>query len=140
MRRVIKLSLHDSALGFIRELDALFDQSPIAMVFNDRELRARRTNAAFRRLTGLPDEAITGGLQRSTAAREPHPAGGFVTHPAGVAAQHRVLVPEHEQLSILGQIPAEHEGSEAEYPANQQVDDLEQHSASQPSSRRGCWR
>jgi PAS domain-containing protein len=80
MRRVIKLSLHDSALGFIRELDALFDQSPIAMVFNDRELRARRTNAAFRRLTGLPDEAITGGLQRSTAAREPHPVGGFVTH------------------------------------------------------------
>jgi hypothetical protein len=28
-----------------------------------------------------------------------------------VAAQHRVLVPEHEQLSILRQIPAEHEGS-----------------------------
>ena len=60
MRRVIKLSLHDSALGFIRELDALFGQSPIAMVFNDRELRARRTNAAFRRLVGLPDEAIIG--------------------------------------------------------------------------------
>jgi hypothetical protein len=57
-----------------------------------------------------------------------------------VAAQHRVLVPEHEQLSILRQIPAEHEGSKAEYPANQQIDDLEQHSASQPSSRRGCWR
>jgi PAS domain S-box-containing protein len=44
----------------IRELDALFDQSPIPMVFGDRELRARRTNGAFRRLVGLPDEAILG--------------------------------------------------------------------------------
>ena len=32
----------------VRELDALFDQSPVAMVFTDRELRTRRTNAAFR--------------------------------------------------------------------------------------------
>jgi PAS domain S-box-containing protein len=52
-------SLPDSGLS-IRELDALFDQSPIALVFGDRELRARRTNAAFRRLVGLPDEAIIG--------------------------------------------------------------------------------
>jgi len=42
------------------ELDALFDQSPVAMVFSDRELRARRTNRAFRQLTGLPDEALIG--------------------------------------------------------------------------------
>jgi len=41
-------------------MGVLFDQSPIAMVFRDRQLRARRTNAAFRRLTGLPDEAILG--------------------------------------------------------------------------------
>jgi len=52
-------SLPDSELS-IRELDALFDQSPIALVFGDSELRARRTNAAFRRLVGLPDEAIIG--------------------------------------------------------------------------------
>jgi PAS domain S-box-containing protein len=43
-----------------RELDALFDQVPVALVFLDPELRARRTNAAFRRLVGLPDEAIIG--------------------------------------------------------------------------------
>ncbi len=43
-----------------RELDALFDQAPVAMVFTDRELRAQRTNAAFRQLTGLPDEALIG--------------------------------------------------------------------------------
>src|SRR5215472_13010571 len=52
-------SLPDSGLS-IRELDALFDQSPVALVFRDRELRARRTNAAFRQLTGLPDEALIG--------------------------------------------------------------------------------
>src|SRR5260221_4978925 len=43
-----------------RELDALFDQSPVAMVFSAREIRTRRTNAAFRQLTGLPGEALTG--------------------------------------------------------------------------------
>jgi len=55
--------------GFsIRELDALFDQSPIPMIFGDRELRARRTNAAFRRLMGLPDEAILGRRPSETEA------------------------------------------------------------------------
>jgi PAS domain S-box-containing protein len=44
----------------VRELDALFDQSPVAMVFTDRELRTRRANAAFRRLTGLPEESLIG--------------------------------------------------------------------------------
>ena len=50
-----------------RELDALFDQSPVAMVFRDRRLRARRTNAAFRRLTGLPDEVLIGRRPAETA-------------------------------------------------------------------------
>src|SRR5258708_28180020 len=59
IRNVTMPSLPYSGLS-IRELDALFDQSPIGMVFGDRELRARRTNAAFRRLVGLPDEAILG--------------------------------------------------------------------------------
>ena len=56
----------------------------------------------------------------------PGPVGGrpgvrcdrVVQDPAGVAAQHRVLVAEHEQLSILRQVPAEYQDSEAEYPAN----------------------
>jgi PAS domain S-box-containing protein len=66
-------SLPNSGLS-IRELDALFDQSPIPMVFGDCELRARRTNAAFRRLVGLPDEAILGrrpseGLAGTDTAR-----------------------------------------------------------------------
>jgi hypothetical protein len=52
-----------------------------------------------------------------------------------LAAQHRVLVPEHQQLDILRPVAAEHQDSHAEYPARQQVDDLEQHPASQPSPR-----
>jgi PAS domain S-box-containing protein len=57
---VICASLPDPAFVPLRELDALFRQSPAALVFHDRELRARRTNAALRRLVGLPDEAIIG--------------------------------------------------------------------------------
>src|SRR5258708_21406949 len=44
----------------LRKLDAVFDQAPVALVFRDRELRTRRTNAAFRQLTGLPEEALIG--------------------------------------------------------------------------------
>jgi PAS domain S-box-containing protein len=56
----IRSSLRDRAVGPVGELRLLFDQSPIAMIFRDRDLRTRRTNAAFRRLTGLPDEAVLG--------------------------------------------------------------------------------
>jgi PAS domain S-box-containing protein len=44
----------------IRELDALFDQSPVAMVFIDVELRTRRANGAFRQLAGLSQGALIG--------------------------------------------------------------------------------
>lgn len=35
---------------------------------------------------------------------------------------------------------AEHQDNYAEYPAHQQIHDLEQHPASQPSLRQACWR
>jgi len=44
----------------MRELNALFRQSPVAMIFSDHELRIRRSNAAFRELTGQPDEVLIG--------------------------------------------------------------------------------
>jgi hypothetical protein len=44
---------------------------------------------------------------------EPGPVGWLVPHPAGVPAQHRVLVPEHQQLSILRRVSAEHQDSQA---------------------------
>jgi PAS domain S-box-containing protein len=43
-----------------RELDAMFDQAPVALVWCDAELRYKRSNAAFRRLVGFPDEALIG--------------------------------------------------------------------------------
>jgi PAS domain S-box-containing protein len=60
IRHVTESSPSDSSLVSLRDLDALFDQAPVAMVLADRELRARRTNAAFRQLFGVPDEAIIG--------------------------------------------------------------------------------
>jgi len=42
-----------------------------------------------------------------------------------VPAQHRVLVPEHEQFSIFRPVVAEHQDGQAEDPARQQIDDLE---------------
>jgi hypothetical protein len=52
-----------------------------------------------------------------------------------MAAQHCILVPEHKQFSILRPVATEHQDSQAEYRAHQQVDDLQQHPASQPSLR-----
>jgi PAS domain S-box-containing protein len=51
-----------------RELDALFDQSPVALAFLDPEVRTTRANAAFRRLSGLPDEAVIGRRPSEAAA------------------------------------------------------------------------
>jgi PAS domain S-box-containing protein len=44
----------------MRELNAVFEQSPVGLVLSDRDLRVKRTNAAFRRLVGLPEEALIG--------------------------------------------------------------------------------
>jgi PAS domain S-box-containing protein len=44
----------------MRELSAVFDQSPVGLVLSDRELRVTRTNAAFCQLLGLPEEALIG--------------------------------------------------------------------------------
>jgi PAS domain S-box-containing protein len=60
-------SLPESGLS-IRELGALFDQLPVGLVFTDREVRTTRTNAAYRRLVGLPDEALIGRRPSEVAA------------------------------------------------------------------------
>jgi hypothetical protein len=58
---------------------------------------------------------------------EPGPVSRLVPHPAGVPPQYRVLMPDHQQLSILRQVTAEHQDGQAEYPAREQVDDPEQY-------------
>jgi hypothetical protein len=78
MRRVLKPSRHDPGSGPVGELGVLFDQSPIAMVFRDRQLRARPR--ALRRPSGEGEEQLLhlllghGGI---TVARQalPQPAG-----------------------------------------------------------------
>jgi PAS domain S-box-containing protein len=49
-----------SELSSSRELDALFDQAPVALACCDDKLRITRTNPAYRRMVGLPDDAIIG--------------------------------------------------------------------------------
>ena len=56
---------------------------------------------------------------------EPGPVGRLVPHPAGVPPRYRVLMPEHQQLSILRQVSAERQDGQAEHLAHEQVDDLE---------------
>lgn len=40
---------------------------------------------------------------------EPGPVGRLIAHPTDVPPQYRVLMPEHQQLSILRQVAAEHQ-------------------------------
>ena len=42
--------------------------------------------------------------------------------------------------SLFRPVAGEHQDGQAEHPANQQVDDLEQHLASQPSLPQACCR
>ena len=60
------------------------------------------------------DVAPAGARYEPGQRGEPHTVGRLVPHPADVAAQHRVLVPEYQQLSIFRPVPAEHQDSETE--------------------------
>ena len=57
------------------------------------------------------------GMNGASAANHTRSAGSYRIR-VGVAAQHRVLVPEYQQLSILRPVPAEYQDSQAGYPAN----------------------
>ena len=117
------------------------------------DARGRRWSpglAPFPRVVPLRGQSVVPGQQRrwrdgedlgpAPAGQEPgqrgeaHPVGRLVSHPADVAAQHRVLMPEHQQLSGFRSVAAERQDSHTEEPARQQVGDLEQHPASQPAS------
>jgi hypothetical protein len=77
---------------------------------------AQRTQAAGQQLwTGF------GTAHRSADSKRTRP---------DVPPQYRVLMPEHQQLSIFRQVAAEHQDGQAEHPAREQVGDLERHLAS----------
>ena len=46
--------------------------------------------------------------------REPQPVRRLIADPAGLSAQHRVLVPQHQQLRFLGSLASgqQHQGAE----------------------------
>jgi hypothetical protein len=65
-------------------------------------------------------------------------AGGrLVADPAALAAQHRVLVPEHQELGILGHLTLGQHHQAGEETANEQIDDREDHSAMIPARKTG---
>ena len=66
--------------------------------------------------TGKASAQRLRGMSRASTASQIRSA--LVTYPAGVAAQHRVLVPEYQQVGILRQVRAEHQDGQAEDPAN----------------------
>ena len=71
---------------------------------------------------------------------EPGPVRRLVPHPADLPAQHRILMPEHQHFGRSRPVAAEQHDDQAEYPAGQHVDDLEQHPPSQLSPCPACRR
>jgi hypothetical protein len=58
---------------------------------------------------------------------EPGPVSGLVPHPADVAAQHRVLVAQDQQLRVLGQITTEQHDQQTKHGTDDQIDEGEDH-------------
>ncbi len=63
---------------------------------------------------------------------EPGSVRWLVQHPADLPTQHGILMPKHQYLGRYRPVAAEQHYHQAEYPAGQRVDDLEQHPPSQP--------
>jgi len=61
--------------------------------------------------------------------REPEPAGRLAADPAGLPAQHRVLVPEHQQFGVLERTTPGEQHQSAEQAADEQAGDREDHPA-----------
>ena len=66
---------------------------------------------------------------------QPQPVTRLVANPADLAAKHRVLVPEHQELGVLGHLMPDHHHQAAEQTTNEQVDDRNDHSAMIPAGK-----
>jgi hypothetical protein len=72
---------------------------------------------------------------QSRQRRQPQPAGWLVADPADLAAQDRVLVPEHQDFGVLGHpVPRQHRQA-ADQAAYEQVEDGNDHSAMIPAGK-----
>jgi hypothetical protein len=65
--------------------------------------------------------------------REPQPVTRLVANPAGLAAQHGVLVPQHQEFGIPGHLTPGQRHQAAKQTAHKQVDGLEDHSGMIPA-------
>jgi hypothetical protein len=64
---------------------------------------------------------------------QPQPVARLVTDPAGLAAQDSILVPQYQELSVLGRLgPGQHRQA-AQQTANKQVNDRNDHPAMIPA-------
>jgi hypothetical protein len=61
--------------------------------------------------------------------RQPEPVSWLVADPADLAAQYRVLVPEHQEFGIPGHLTPGKNHQAAEKTAREQAGDREDHSA-----------
>ena len=95
--------------------------------FPAASLRCQASSVAG--VTGKTSPQRLRGTSRASAASQARSAGSDCT-PADMPPQYSVLMPEHQPLSILRQVTAEHQDGQAEHPAREQVDALEQHPAS----------
>ncbi|MGH3259895.1 MAG: hypothetical protein ACRDOU_31605 [Streptosporangiaceae bacterium] len=73
-------------------------------------LRCQASSAAG--VTGNTPACWRRGTDLMSAADQARSPGPYRTRPAS-PAQHRVLVPDHQQLSIPAMVPAEHQGDQA---------------------------
>lgn len=58
---------------------------------------------------------------------QPRPIRRLVPHVWDLAAQYRILMAQDQQLSVFGQITAEQHDQQAEYGADDHVDEGEEH-------------
>jgi hypothetical protein len=87
-------------------------------------------------VTGKMPAQCLRGISCASTANHTRSAGSYRIRPA--CRRSTVFSCRSTSSSASFQVLAEGHDGEAEYPANQQVDDLEQHPASQPSPRPGC--
>jgi hypothetical protein len=67
--------------------------------------------------------------------RKPDPVGVAPPQPAGqLTAQHLVLMPQHQQLGILGQVRPDQHRQQAEQVPHQAIDERQQHPAMVPAT------
>ena len=74
---------------------------------------------------------------QSRQRRQPQPVGWAVTDSADLAAQHGVLVPQHQKLCVLGRLPPGQHRQAAQQAAYEQAGDRNDHSAMIPARQSG---